>query len=139
MPNRDAATLYAALQESEARYHFLAETVPVQIWTALPNGHLDYVTEQTARAFGRTVEQTLREGWQEVLHPDDLALAIERWTTALTTGNLYEVEFRLRLASGVYAWHLARAVPQRDASGNILHDGASKPTDSDRRSRTGAS
>ncbi len=110
----------AALRESEEGYRFLAETVPVQIWTALPDGHLDYVTEQTASRLGRTAQQLLAEGWQNVVHPEDLESAIERWTHALATGQTYEVEFRLKLASGEYAWHLARAVPQRNAAGGVV-------------------
>lgn len=108
------------LRESEERYRFLAENIPVQIWTALPDGRLDYVTEQTARSFGLTADRLLDEGWQNVLHPDDLPLAIERWTHALTTGDTYEVEFRLKLADGSYATHLARALPQRGADGTIV-------------------
>ncbi|MEO7109018.1 MAG: ATP-binding protein [Polyangiaceae bacterium] len=110
----------AALRETEESFRFLAETVPVQIWTALPDGNLDYVTEQTAQKFGLTPQRLLADGWQNVLHPDDLPLAIEKWTQALTTGETYEVEFRLKLADGNYAWHLARAVPQRNSAGNIV-------------------
>lgn len=109
-----------ALRESEERYRFLAETIPVQIWTALPDGRLDYVTEQTAAHFGLTPERLLNEGWQNVLHPDDLPLAVSRWTHALMTGETYEVEFRLRLRDGSYACHLARAVPQRNRAGAIV-------------------
>ena len=109
-----------ALRESEERYRFLADTVPVQIWTALPDGNLDYVTEQTARQFGLTPQQLLAEGWQNVVHPDDLPLALERWTHALQTGEPYEVEFRLKIRDGHYAWHLSRAVPQRNAAGVIV-------------------
>lgn len=109
-----------ALRESEARYRFLAETIPVHIWTALPDGRLDYVTEQTARRFGLTPERLLDEGWQNVVHPDDLPRAGERWGHALATGETYEVEFRLRLADGTYASHLARAVAQRDPGGAIV-------------------
>ncbi len=108
------------LQASEDRYRFLAENIPVQIWTALPDGRLDYVTEQTARSFGLTTAKLLDEGWQNVLHPDDLPNAVVRWTHALATGEPYEVEFRLKLADGTYACHLARAVAQRDATGAIV-------------------
>lgn len=111
-PAADAVTPERALQRSEARYRFLAETIPVQIWTARPDGKLDYVTEQTARNFGLSPAALLQDGWQSVVHPDDLPRAIERWTHALTTGTTYEVEFRVRLADGSYAWYLARAVPQ---------------------------
>ena len=109
------------LPQTEQRYRFLAENIPVQIWTALPNGHLNYVTEQTASRLGLTAAEVLRDGWQNVVHPDDLGTAVERWTHALATGEEYEVEFRLKLASGEYAWHLARAIAQRAEDGRIIH------------------
>lgn len=122
-PNADNvadATLLQALQEREERYAFLAENIPVQIWTALPDGRLDYVTEQTARTFGLDAKRLLEDGWQNVLHPEDLPRAIEKWTEALRTGNPYEVEFRLKLQDGSYAMHLARAVAQKSATGEIV-------------------
>lgn len=110
-----------ALRASEARYRFLAEAIPVQIWTAKPDGALDYVTQRVADYFGLTTGQVLGEGWQNVIHPDDLPQAVERWTHALTTGEPYEVEFRLRDANGQYRWHIARALPQLDADGKVIH------------------
>lgn len=110
----------SALKDSDDRFRFLAENVPVQIWTALPDGRLDYVTERTAAHFGVTVQHLLNNGWQTVVHPEDLPLAIERWTYSLRTGEPCEVEFRLRRSDGHYAYHLARAVPQRNAAGEIV-------------------
>lgn len=115
-----SSAIERALRESEARYQFLTENLPVQIWTALPDGNLDFVAEQTARTLGLTADALLREGWQNVVHPDDLGGAVERWVKSLSTGETYEVEFRLKLAGGNYAWHLARAIPQRDAGGAIV-------------------
>ena len=109
-----------ALRASESRYRFLAEAIPVQIWTATPDGQLDYVTQRVADYFGVTRERVLGEGWQRVIHPDDLPLAVERWTNALHSGEPYEVEFRLRAADGRYRWHIARALPQRDEAGRVV-------------------
>lgn len=110
-----------ALRASEARYRFLAEAIPVQIWTATPDGALDYVTQRVADYFGLSTEQVLGEGWQNVIHPDDLSSAVERWTNSLKTGEPYEVEFRLRGADGTYRWHIARALPQLDEVGKVVH------------------
>lgn len=107
------------LRQSEARLRFLAESIPVQIWTALPNGALDFVTEQTASYFGKTAEQVVGDGWLDVLHPDDIERTIARWTYSLKTGEPYEVEFRLRGRNDEYRWHLARAVPFRNERGDI--------------------
>ena len=109
-----------ALRVSEARYRFLAEAIPVQIWTAKPDGSLDYVSQRVADYFGTTVEQVLGEGWQNVIHPDDLPDVVKRWTASLGTGDPYEVEFRLRSADGAYRWYLGRALAQRDAGGSVV-------------------
>jgi len=116
----DAERAREALRESEARYRFMAESIPVLIWTALPDGRLDYVTERVGRYFGLPTEQLLRDGWRDVVHPDDLPEVAARWSRSLATGEPYKVEFRLRAADGTYRWHLAGALAQCDESGKIV-------------------
>lgn len=119
-PDEAGPSSEQALPEGAQADRFLAENIPVQIWTSLPNGLLDYVTEQTAARLGLTAAELLRDGWQNVVHPDDLGLAVERWLHALATGEPYEVEFRLKMANGSYAWHLTRAIAQRSEDGQIV-------------------
>ena len=116
----EAESTREALLASEARYRFMAEAIPVLIWTSNPDGKLDYITERVSRYFGLPTEQLLRDGWRDVVHPDDLPDVGARWAHALSTGEEYNVEFRLRAADGSYRWHLARALPQRDESGAIV-------------------
>jgi PAS domain S-box-containing protein len=111
----------AHVQESEARYRFLANAIPVQVWTATSDGRLDYVSDLTARYFGKTPEQVIGDQWLGVLHPDDVEYTVARWTRSIATGEPYEVEFRLwSAAHGGYRWHLARATPQRGEGGAII-------------------
>jgi PAS domain S-box-containing protein len=116
----EAGAAREALRASEARYRFLAEAIPVQIWTARPDGSLDYVTQRVADYFGVPADRVIGEGWQNVVHPDDLPGAVEHWVRALQTGETYEVEFRLRAANGEYRWYLSRALPQRNEHGEIV-------------------
>ncbi len=117
----EAEQVAAALAESEARFRTLAEGLPVQVWSATPEGRLDYVSEQTTAAyFGVPGSRLLGDGWGDVVHPDDLPSAGARWQHALATGTPYEVEFRLRRADGAYRWHLGRAVPRRSPSGAVI-------------------
>ena len=110
-----------AAEASEARYRFLANAIPVQVWTATPDGALDYVSDRVAAYFGRPAGQVLGEGWLGVLHPDDVAPTTERWARSLRTGEPYETEFRLWCAADdTYRWHLSRAIPQHDDAGRIL-------------------
>jgi PAS domain S-box-containing protein len=111
----------ANVQASEARYRFLANAIPVQVWTATPDGKLDYVSDLTAKYFGKASDQVTGEGWLGVLHPDDLAPTAGRWEQSLASGAPYEVEFRLwSAAHASYRWHLARATAQRDDHGAII-------------------
>ena len=111
----------SAAEESERYYRFLAEAIPQQIWTATPDGALDYLNRQVIEYFARDADKLMGSGWQQVVHPDDLPEALERWAHSLATGETYDVEFRLRRASdGEYRWHLGRALPMRDAAGRIV-------------------
>ena len=111
----------ANLQESEARYRFLANAIPVQVWTATPDGSLDYISDLTAEYFGKRPEEVVGEHWVAMLHPEDVPRTVERWMQSVRTGEPYEAEFRLFAAAHqAYRWHLTRATPQRDARGTIL-------------------
>ncbi|HEX8847630.1 MAG TPA: PAS domain S-box protein [Pyrinomonadaceae bacterium] len=111
----------ASLQVSEERYRYLADAMPQIIWTARPDGYLDYYNRRWSDYTGMTVEQTEGWGWQPVLHPDDVERCLRRWATAVETGEAYDIEYRFRRASdGTYRWHLGRAVPMRNEQGEIV-------------------
>jgi PAS domain S-box-containing protein len=115
------AKVAATLREGAERYNFLADTVPQIIWTARPDGCLDYYNKAWFDYTGLTLAQTKDWGWGLVLHPDDLQPCIERWTHSFTTGENYEIEYRFKRASdGAYRWHLGRALPMRDEQGQIV-------------------
>ena len=108
-------------RESEERYRFLAEAQPDQIWTALPNGELDYVNQRALDYFELAFSELVEEGWAQVVHPEDLGRMLERWGNALATGERYEIELRLRRAADAcYRWHLTRAVPMMDRDGEMV-------------------
>src|ERR671931_1122792 len=108
-------------RESEERYRFLAEAQPDQIWTALPNGELDYVNQRALDYFETSFSELVETGWTEVVHPEDLGRMLERWQQALATGQPYENELRLcRAADRSFRWHLTRAVPMTNRQGDVV-------------------
>ena len=108
------------LRENEAQFRSLVEAIPQQIWTAGPDGALDYVSPRVVEYSGQSFETLIGQGWQHILHPDDVPECLARWTHALRTGQPYEIEFRLKRASDEsYRWHLGRALPVLDAQGQI--------------------
>ncbi|HMJ08134.1 MAG TPA: PAS domain S-box protein, partial [Pyrinomonadaceae bacterium] len=109
----------AAIRESEHRYRQLGEGILHQIWTAEPNGQLDYVNGRTVEYFDRSAEEIVGDGWKNSVHADDLGESVRRWARSLKTGEPYETEFRLRRHDGEYRWHVAKATAGRDENGVI--------------------
>jgi len=109
-----------ALAASEAQFRTLALALPSHIWTAAPDGKLDWLNDRVSDYSGLPLDELVGSGWTSIVHPDDLPAAAERWAAALADGDVYTTEFRLRRADGDYRWHLARAVAIRDDDGDIL-------------------
>jgi PAS domain S-box-containing protein len=93
------------------QFEFLTNSIPQQVWTAQPNGLLDYVNLQVQEYFGKQHDELVGENWQFVVHPDDLEMAGKAWHDSLQTGETYQTEFRLLTKEQTYRWHLARAQP----------------------------
>src|SRR5438477_4928002 len=109
-----------ALRESEQRFRLLAEAVPQIIWTARPDGAIDYFNQRWLDYSGVQSAATKGWEWQQAVHADDLPLVLERWRQALAAGTTFECENRLRDQAGEYLWHLGRAVPMRAPDGAIV-------------------
>ncbi|MDY7226255.1 PAS domain-containing protein [Hyalangium rubrum] len=109
-----------SLELSERQFRTLADSIPQIVWAARPNGQVDYANQRFAEYVGKSVEALLRDGWEKLLHPDNLPLVLEAWRRSIATGEPYQVEQHLRHAEGTYRWHLTRAVPVRDEQGRII-------------------
>jgi PAS domain S-box-containing protein len=108
-----------ALDERESRFHVLADAMPQMVWSCLPDGFTDYFNARWYEFTGASPGSTDGEGWNSMVHPEDRPLTWERWRNSLSTGEPYEIEYRLLNASGEYRWTLGRAMPMGDAEGNI--------------------
>ncbi len=109
-----------ALRQSEEEFRSLAQAVPHHVWTASPDGLLNWFNPRVYEYAGASPGELDGEKWGKIVHPDDISGAIAAWTRAIASGEAYEVEFRLRRADGAYRWFLARAVPARTEHGDIL-------------------
>jgi two-component system cell cycle sensor histidine kinase/response regulator CckA len=111
----------AEAEASERRYRSLAEAIPQIVWTARPDGHVDYHNRRWFEYTGLTEqESTGKDPWRAIIHPDDGQGHREQWAESVRTGNVFEFECRFRRASdGSDRWHLCRAIPLRDPDGRI--------------------
>ncbi|TPE63960.1 PAS domain S-box protein [Sandaracinobacter neustonicus] len=97
----------------------LTDCLPQIVWSAKPDGGRDYFNAQWYAFVGMPPGSTDGNAWQELVHPDDLERLRARWRHSLDSGELYEIEYRLRHHSGFYRWTLARGLPVRDFDGAI--------------------
>jgi PAS domain S-box-containing protein len=116
---RAAAQAQQELADEQARILFILDNLPVLIWTATPDGQRDYFNPRWLAFTGRSINQELGEQWMDGLHPDDRDRVRTYWQQCVKSGQLYQIEYRLRRADGQYRWILARASPRRDAQGQI--------------------
>jgi PAS domain S-box-containing protein len=110
-----------ARRRAEERYRFLAECIPQIVWSATPDGAIDYVNGWGAAYCGVPQEAFLGAAWVQTVHPADRERALEVWQQSIAAGELYEVEVRLqRHSDHAWRWHLVRGLPQVGEDGKIL-------------------
>ena len=108
-----------ALRESEQRFRQLADAMPQIVWTARPDGNIDYLNRRWTEFTGLP-ETVGNEGWGPLLHPDDARPAGERWAASVASGAPFEMEIRLLdRRQQAYRWHLIRTVAVHDESGKV--------------------
>jgi PAS domain S-box-containing protein len=108
------------LKRSEEQLKQLSDFIPQIAWTTDSEGYHDFFNERWYEFTGLSHDESKGRGWSLVLHQADYVNALERWSHSLRTGELYEAEYRMRRADGVYRWLLARATPLRNESGEII-------------------
>ena len=109
-----------ALRRSEDRLRHVVDTIPAIVWSALPDGAVDFVNDRWPQYTGLSREDSLGWRWTAAIHPDDFARATDYWRTVLLSGEPAELEQRLRRSNGEFRWFLCRYVPVRDDSGKIV-------------------
>ncbi len=108
------------LKINETNFRLLADSMPQIVWTADPDGFVDYYNKRWYDFTGLPEGSTGNELWAQVLHPDDAEKLHETWTRVLKTGEAYETEFRVKkVRTGEYRWLLSRARSVRDSQGKI--------------------
>ncbi len=101
-------------------FRTIADAMPHLVWTAFPEGGVEYVNAGWMEYTGYGAAET-RGNVDSVLHPDDVARMWAEWEAANREKRVFEIEYRLKRASdGVYRWFLARALPRYDKSGMLV-------------------
>ena len=107
------------VRNSEQDLLKIIEQIPAFIFSALPDGSIDFVSQSRFDYSGLSPKEVHGWDWTTVVHPEDREQAVERWGVP-ATGEPRENEHRVRLANGEYRWFLARNAALRDEKGHIV-------------------
>jgi PAS domain S-box-containing protein len=98
----------------------VVDVLPGLVWTALPDGTVDFVNQAWCAYTGMALDEARGRGWLDAIHPDDLPTLLERWQGILGSGEPRDMEARLRRFDGEYRGFVLRVRPLADASGTIV-------------------
>ena len=110
-----------ALRIRELNLLQMTETIPEMLWSASPDGAIDYCNGRLLEYTGVNAEQIMNDGWMKLLHPDDVKPTAEAWKSCVKSGAPYRVEVRVfHAADHKYRWCVASGLPLLDKEGRIV-------------------
>ena len=98
----------------------VVDALPGLIWTALPDGRIDFLNQRWREYTGLTAEEAYGQQWQASLHPDDLAELLDSWQSICSSDQPGEMQARLRRSDGEYRWFAFSARPVVDDAGGLV-------------------
>jgi PAS domain S-box-containing protein len=104
--------------ESELRR--IVDAIPGLVWTALPDGQIDFLNQRWCQYTGLRLDESYGRGWQTAIHHEDLPRLLAAWRSDSGSSEPVETEVRLRGADGKCRWFLFRAHPSADGSGHVM-------------------
>jgi PAS domain S-box-containing protein len=107
-------------RSAKTEERLVIDTTPALIHTALPDGNLDFFNRRWLEYLGLALDDVQGWRWTTVIHAEDIAGIVDKWRTALATGEPFEAETRVRRADGEYRWFLHRKIALRDSNGKIV-------------------
>src|SRR5262245_2301726 len=96
------------------------DALPGMIWTALPDGRIDFVNRRWSEYTGLGQGDALGWEWHVAVHTGDLPVLLERWRSILRSGEPGEMEARVRRFDGQHRWFVIHANPMHDTMGAIV-------------------
>ena len=94
----------AALRESERELNLIIETMPGLVWCSSPDGNLTYINQRISDYLGFPRDNLAMAWWARYIHPLDAESVARAWSHSVESGEVFEVQCRLRRSDGGYRW-----------------------------------
>jgi PAS domain S-box-containing protein len=112
------------LRESEAKFRRLVELSPGVVYVHSSGLGGIYYSPRVTELLGYKIDQLLEHGflWRDCIHPEDAEVVMEAWR-AVQRGESYNIEYRIRAASGDWRWLHDQSMGIRRVDGDFLVEG----------------
>src|SRR3984893_2650759 len=108
------------LTSFEQELRLLVDTIPTLVWTAGPEGDIEYVNKRVLEYVGATLDEILGNGWVEKVNRYDVAYKTNTWRANLESGTAHDAVCRFRGADGQYRSFAVRGEPLRAGDSRVL-------------------
>jgi PAS domain S-box-containing protein len=98
----------------------VVDALPGLIWTALPDGRIDFLNQRWREYTGLSAAEACGQGWPASIHPDDLPDFLDSWQSIRSSGQAGEMQARLQRSDGEYRWFSFSARPVVDNAGGLV-------------------
>jgi diguanylate cyclase (GGDEF)-like protein/PAS domain S-box-containing protein len=109
------------LAESQERFRQVAESIrDVFFLIDADSNRVHYVNPAYEEIWGRSRESLYEQprSWADAIHPEDRALALEKFTEGMKTGA-FDYEYRIVRPDGAVRWIHVRGFPIRNDTGKV--------------------
>ncbi|MGY4537654.1 PAS domain S-box-containing protein [Mucilaginibacter sp. UYNi724] len=113
------AQLNQKIKESEELFRKLLNTMPQIAWTNTTEGEITFYNQRWYDYTGLDHKQTNSLGCKAMIHPDDLQIALNEYSSIRETSDSGEFQIRGMSADGSYRWHLIRLTPIKNDDGQV--------------------
>jgi len=110
----------AELIEKEVQYHNLADSGMALVWASGTDKLCNYFNNPWLEFTGRTLNQELGNGWTEGIHPDEFESCFNIYNIAFDNRKKFDMECRLRNASGEYRWISNLGTPNYNSNNEFI-------------------
>jgi diguanylate cyclase (GGDEF)-like protein/PAS domain S-box-containing protein len=110
-------------READENFHFLAYPAHILLWLCGATGECDFVSPSWLAFTGREPQREWGKGWQDRVHPDDLAVLAHSLAEAINERQPFRLLYRYLRADGAYRWFvnqgMVRTTPEGEFAGYI--------------------
>jgi PAS domain S-box-containing protein len=108
-----------SFKAGEKKYRSIGELIPFGVWTTDAQGQATYISQSFCDLVGRTMEDIIKFGWIDTLHPDDQECTVKDWMKNVEEYGFWDYTHRVMGIDGEYHHILARGVPLKDSNGKL--------------------